>query len=54
VIGDIFELDLALPWACGAHVVLVAGPHTPPWERRFVAGNGHLVDRLTDVLPLVG
>ncbi len=35
VVGDIFELDLALPWALGARVGLLANAHTPPWERAF-------------------
>ncbi len=36
VVGDIFELDLAMPLALGARVGLVASPRTPPYERAFV------------------
>lgn len=39
VIGDIFELDLALPLALGARVGLVASPRTPPYERAFVEAH---------------
>jgi len=39
VVGDIFELDLALPLALGARVGLVAGPKTPPYEVAMV--NAH-------------
>jgi hypothetical protein len=39
VIGDIFELDLALPLALGARVGLVASAHTPPYERAFVSAH---------------
>jgi hypothetical protein len=37
VIGDIFELDLALPLALGARVVLMRNEHTPPWELDYLA-----------------
>ncbi len=36
VIGDIFELDLAMPLALGARVGLVAGPYTPAHELAYV------------------
>ncbi|NOY24961.1 MAG: HAD family hydrolase [Oligoflexia bacterium] len=36
VIGDIFELDLSLPWALGARVGLLANDHTPAYERAFL------------------
>jgi FMN phosphatase YigB (HAD superfamily) len=39
VVGDIFELDLALPLALGARVGLVASPHTPPYELAFVRSH---------------
>ncbi|MBI4992881.1 MAG: HAD family hydrolase [Candidatus Magasanikbacteria bacterium] len=39
VIGDIFELDLALPFALGARVGLVINQFTPEYERDFIAGN---------------
>lgn len=37
VVGDILELDLALPLALGCHVGLMANEHTPSWELAFVA-----------------
>lgn len=39
VVGDIFELDLAVPLALGAQVVLVSNAHTPAYEKAFV--NAH-------------
>ena len=39
VVGDIFELDLALPLALGAKVGLVVGPRTPPYEIEFVTAH---------------
>jgi FMN phosphatase YigB (HAD superfamily) len=39
VVGDIFELDLALPLALGARAVLVANDHTPAYEQAFVAAH---------------
>ena len=55
VVGDIFELDLALPLAMGARVGLVINRFTPHYEKAFVAMHerGHLIERLTDVRPLL-
>ncbi len=51
VVGDIFELDLALPLACGARVALVVNAHTPGYERAYVAGHprGRIVESLADI-----
>ncbi len=51
VIGDIFELDLALPLALGARVGLVVSPHTPAYEQAFVAAHprGRVIHDLTTV-----
>jgi len=55
VIGDIFELDLAMPLALGARVGLVGSDHTPAYERAFVAAHprGHIIDDLRDIPQLV-
>lgn len=55
VVGDIFELDLAMPLALGARVVLVQSPHTPPYEAAFVSGHarGIVTSDLRDVLRLL-
>jgi hypothetical protein len=55
VVGDIFELDLALPLALGARVGLVASPHTPEYERAFVAAHprGRIVEAIEEILALV-
>jgi hypothetical protein len=39
VVGDIFELDLAMPLALGARVGLVANARTPGYELAFVEGH---------------
>jgi hypothetical protein len=39
VVGDIFELDLAMPLALGARIGLVASAHTPPHEIAYVSGH---------------
>jgi hypothetical protein len=39
VVGDIFELDLALPLALGARVGLVTSSRTPAYERAFVTAH---------------
>lgn len=51
VIGDIFELDLALPLSLGARVGLVASAHTPPYERAFVATHprGLVIESLAEI-----
>ncbi len=40
VVGDIYELDLALPAQLGAHVHLVLKEHTPEFERTAVRQLG--------------
>ena len=51
MVGDIFELDLALPMALGARVGLVGNPRTPAYEREFVRASprGRLIGRLDEV-----
>lgn len=51
VVGDIFELDLALPLALGARVGLVASPQTPAYERAFVTAHprAKLLDDLEEI-----
>jgi phosphoglycolate phosphatase-like HAD superfamily hydrolase len=51
VIGDIFELDLAMPLALGARVGLVATERTPPYERAFVEAHprARIIDHLSEI-----
>jgi hypothetical protein len=51
VVGDIFELDLAMPLALGARVGLVASAKTPSYERAFVAAHPRatVIEDLADV-----
>jgi hypothetical protein len=51
VVGDIFELDLAMPLALGARVGLVASPRTPVYERDFVMTHPRatLIEDLADI-----
>jgi len=51
VVGDIFELDLALPLALGARVGLVRGPRTPPYELELVAQHerGKVIEELSEI-----
>jgi len=55
VVGDIFELDLALPLALGARVGLVATTHTPAYERAFVAAHprGRVIEDLAEIPRLL-
>src|SRR5439155_9674811 len=39
VVGDIFELDLAMPLSLGARVGLVSSARTPDYERAFVTSH---------------
>jgi hypothetical protein len=54
VVGDIFELDLAMPLALGARIGLVVSDRTPAYERAFVAGHprGRLVGDLREILAI--
>ncbi len=51
VVGDIFELDLAMPLALGARVGLVSSPRTPPYERAYVEAHprARMIDNLGDI-----
>jgi FMN phosphatase YigB (HAD superfamily) len=51
VIGDIFELDLAMPLALGARVGLVSSARMPAYERAFVAAQprGRVIDDLLEI-----
>ncbi len=51
VVGDIFELDLALPLACGARVALMCNPFTPPWESAFLESHprGSLISSVGEI-----
>jgi FMN phosphatase YigB (HAD superfamily) len=51
VIGDIFELDLAMPLALGARVGLVASQRTPDYERAFVTAHprAKLIEDLSEI-----
>jgi hypothetical protein len=51
VVGDIFELDLALPLALGARVGLIASQRTPAYEVEYVAGHprGRILTSVTDI-----
>ena len=55
VVGDIFELDLALPLRLGAHVHLVHHRETPDYEVRFVASHprGGVSAELSGVLARI-
>jgi len=56
VIGDIFELDLCLPFALGAHVGLMCGDFTPQYERVFLENHqrGTTFNDLFDVGRFLG
>ena len=51
VVGDIFELDLAMPLALGARVGLVASSRTPDYERAYVTAHprAKLIEDLAEI-----
>ena len=51
VVGDIFELDLAMPLALGARVGLVSSARTPPYERGFVEAHprAQMIEDLAEI-----
>lgn len=57
VIGDIFELDLVLPFELGAGVGLVANKFTPQYELDFFNSQrtrpAKIINSLSEVLPFV-
>jgi phosphoglycolate phosphatase-like HAD superfamily hydrolase len=56
LVGDIYELDLAMPLHLGVSVHLVVAETTPEYERRFVerAERGAISDGLDGVLVRAG
>ncbi len=55
VVGDIFELDLAMPWALGANVVMVDNGVMPDYECRFLEGRErvHVTETLTGACEIL-
>jgi FMN phosphatase YigB (HAD superfamily) len=55
VIGDIFELDLALPLALGAKVGLMVNPFTPKYEINYLNKHerGYLIHHIDEILALL-
>ncbi len=55
VIGDIFELDLSLPFAMGARVALMVNEFTPGYEREFLDAHdrGTLLYSMQDITDYV-
>jgi hypothetical protein len=51
VVGDIFELDLAMPLSLGARVGLVTSARTPAYERAFVTAHprAKLIEDLSEI-----
>ena len=56
VIGDIFELDLALPLAMGARVGLMVNEFTPKWEVDFLRDHprGQLLSGVPEIPSAAG
>jgi len=55
VIGDIFELDLALPAILGCNIFLVANSNTPSCEKEAVSHlfNGYVSEDIKDILKVI-
>ncbi|MEE2959569.1 MAG: hypothetical protein VYA34_02410 [Myxococcota bacterium] len=51
VVGDIFELDLSLPFALGARVGILANDFTPEYEKNFLDGHprGAVLSRVQEI-----
>ncbi|MCO4760486.1 MAG: hypothetical protein KC502_03235 [Myxococcales bacterium] len=56
VVGDIFELDLALPLAMGARVGLIVNDFTPHWEKDFLRDHprGKLLSSVPEIPGYAG
>ena len=54
VVGDIFELDLALPLLLGCHVGFMVNEHSPKWEVAHIgrfAHHGRILNSVDEILP---
>ncbi len=56
VVGDIFELDLALPLSMGARVALMVNAFTPSWETNYLADHprGAVLNSIDEIQAFVG
>ena len=55
VIGDIYELDLALPSFFNANVCFLPPSNVPEYERKFVKNleNGWVIENLEESLEII-
>ncbi len=55
VVGDIFEFDLAMPWALGANVVMIDNGVMPDYERAWLATQerAHVTETLTGACEIL-
>ena len=53
-VGDVFSLDLALPYAMGKNIVLKKNEYTPAWAEQFVRAcdRGYVIDGLGELPAL--
>jgi phosphoglycolate phosphatase-like HAD superfamily hydrolase len=53
VVGDNFELDLALPLFLGCHLGFMVNEHSPTWEVEFVRNHpmGRILRSVNEILP---
>ena len=51
VVGDVFSLDLALPYALGMDIILKKNSYTPKWAEEFVknCGRGHVTNDIAEL-----
>ena len=50
VVGDVFSMDLSLPYVLGIPIAIVKTVYTPSWAERFVCKNGRVLERILDVI----
>lgn len=53
VVGDVFSLDLSLPYYLGINIVLKENPYTPKWSKDFVKSKGKVIKKLSQLLDFI-
>ncbi len=49
VVGDVFSMDLSLPYTIGVPIVLLRTEYTPLWAEEFVRENGTVIESLLEL-----
>jgi len=53
VVGDVFSLDLALPFYLKHNIVLMTNNYTPKWSKRYCKRHGYVIRDLYELIEII-